>query len=554
MKTRHYAQLFLILLVSVLYTRDMFNENLFYPDAGHLMLDGVFIADYLKHIFTNGFTDPMEYAIRYFGQYPALSIGYKPPLWPAIQAVFILILGVAPWVMRLALLILALFAVITLYRTIERCLGPFVAWAAASVTISIPYLVQWGWYAMTELPALIFILSAGWPFIRYLEERKNRHLAYLVILLAAGAWCKQTAAVGAIWIIIAAIFSLGFKETFKRREIWAAMVAYSVLILPVIMLTLEFGKKNLAQSVGKGKDNYIDFVAPQNNLFKYINILFEDQLSTIFITLAIAGILVAMWRLYKGVKLGEKHIIILFLSLIIATYIFFTLLYGNNPRYTMFWLPAFGFFAGYLLSQLRSNFSPKYAAIAVSALLSLNVMQSFAMLPREVVGMPLAAEFVIQNSKSPIVMVDSYINAHFIYSMRQKDPEQQFWIIRADKVLSLAPMNPTTNNVTTLAHSIKDIKNILFKYGVRYVVVEKNELMGIPIHSTLRDYLTSSDFRLMQEIATSSNRDNRYNKGQAVQIFEFLKWKKPKSSSISIQVPIVGKTFTTPIRELNINK
>jgi hypothetical protein len=550
MKARNLAQIFLIFLVAVLYTRDMFNENLFYPDAGHLMLDGVFIADYLRDIFHNGFSNPMEYAIRYFGQYPALSIGYKPPLWPAIQAAFILLLGVEPWVMRLALLVLAFFAVIAMYRTIERGSGPLVAWATTSLTISIPYLVQWGWYAMTELPAVVFILSAGWPFARYIEDRRHRNLAFTVILLAAGVWCKQTAAVGALWMFIAVILTLGVKETFRRREIWAAMVAYILLIIPVIILTYEFGKKNLEQSVGKKGMSYIDFVAPQNNLFKYIDTIFTHQLSAIFATLAIAGIIVAIWRLYVGVNIGEKNNIILFLSLILATYIFFTLLNGSNPRYTIFWLPAFGFFAGYLLCQLRSYFAPRYTGIAVAVLLSFNVIQSFAMLPREVVGMPAAADFVMQNSKSNVVMIDSYINAHFIYAMRQKDPERKFWIIRSDKVLSIAPMNPTTTNVTTLIHSTKDIKNTLLKYGVRYLIVEKNELMGIPIHRTLRDYLASSEFRLLKEIPTSSNRDNLYNGGQAVQIFEFLEWEIPTSGNVTIQVPIVGKTFTTPLREL----
>jgi hypothetical protein len=554
MKTRNYAQFFLILLVAALYTRDMFNENLFYPDAGHLMLDGVFIADYLRDMFHNGFSDPMEYAIRYFGQYPALSIGYKPPLWPAIQAAFILLFGVEPWVMRLALLVLAFFAVIAMYRTVERGSGPLVAWAAASLTISIPYLVQWGWYAMTELPAVVFILSAGWPFTRYIEDRRHRNLAYTVILLAAGVWCKQTAVVGALWMFIAVILTIGAKETFRRREIWAAMVAYVLLILPVIILTYEFGKKNLDQSVGKKEMSYIDFVAPQNNLFKYIDALFTHQLSTLFATLAIAGILVAMWRLYKGVEIGEKNNIILFFSLILATYIFFTLINGRNPRYTVFWLPAFGFFAGYLLCQLRSYFAPKYVGIAVTALLSFNIVQSFAMLPREVVGMPAAADFVLQNSKSKVVMIDSYINAHFIYAMRQKDPKRQFWVIRSDKVLSISDIRPVPSNVTAFAHSINDIKDILLKHGIRYLVVEKNDLMRIPIHGTLRKYLASDEFRLLKEIPTSSNRDRRYNGGQAVQIFEFLEWEAPTSGNITIQVPIVGKTFTIPFGELKTKK
>ncbi|MBF0359303.1 MAG: glycosyltransferase family 39 protein [Magnetococcales bacterium] len=555
MRNRYYAQLSLVILISALYSRELFNENLFYPDASHLMLDGVFIADYVRELLTNGFTNPMDYAIRYFGQYPALSIGYKPPLWPAIQALFMLIFGVAPWVMRLALLVLAIFGAIALYRTIERGSGVFVAWVSTALALSIPYLVQWGWYAMTELSALIFVLSAGWPLSRYLEERRHRYLVYMVLLLAAGVWCKQTAAVGALWVVLAAVLSLGIKETFRRREVWAAMVAYFLLIAPVIWLTIEFGKKNLSQAVNKELQTSV-FVSSNNVFLKYIDRLFSDQLSALFVSAAIAGILLALWRLRQGVDPGLKRNIILFLSLIISTYIFFTILNGKNPRYTVFWLPGFGYFAGFLIGELRRHYNSLIAGAGFALLLATNVVQSFAMLPREVTGMVEAADYVVENAEFPVVMVDSYINAHFIYLMRQKDPERQFWIVRGDKVLSVAGMvhNANHGNVTTFAESADDIKNILHQYGVKYIVVDKIDLIGVPIHESFREYLLSDDFRLLKEITTSSNRDKRYDNGQSVNIYEFLEWREPTSKSITIQVPIVGKTFTVPLADFKSKK
>ncbi|MBF0193466.1 MAG: glycosyltransferase family 39 protein [Magnetococcales bacterium] len=527
----------------------MFNADIFYPDASHLMLDGFLIADYLRDSINSGFVNPMDYAIRYFGQFPALSIGYKPPLWPAIQAFFMLIFGEDFWVMRLALLGLAVFVGITIFRTIEHGSGVFLAWAAASLAISIPFLVQWGWYAMTEISAVAFVLSAGWPFSRYLADGRYRNLVFMVILLAAGVWCKQTAVVGAFWLIIAAILSLGFKETFRRREVWLAMAGYAVLIMPVIFLTIEFGKKNIAQSIGFDSGSSSIFVAPISNILKYIRPLFGEQLSQVLAVLAFAGVLVAFYRLYQGVSKGERYNVILYFSLLVATYLFFTLINGQNPRYTVFWLPAFGFFVAYFISQLRQFLPTFIVSCVVMALVALNVVQSFAMTPSQTTGMAQAAQYIVGNIKYPIIMIDSYVNEQFIYFMRKSDPERKFWTIRSDKVLSIAPMSPTSRNVVELAKSTKDIKNILLKYGIKYVVVDRQYKMKIAIHNTLRKYVTSSDFRLLHEIPVSSYNTYRFKTDKPIQIYEFLKWQPPKSSTITIPVPIVGKTFIVPLND-----
>ncbi len=559
MKLRDYAQLFLLLLVYLLYSREMFNEDLFFPDAGHLMLDGIFIADYILDTLKNGFIHPMDYATRYFGQYPALSIGYKPPLWPAIQAFFILIFGAAPWVMRLALLVLALFAVIAIFRAVERNSDLFTAFASAALIISIPYIVQWGWYAMTELSAIVFITSAVWPFSRYLENRNGRDLAFTVVLLAAGVWCKQTAAVGALWLFIAALWSLGIKETLRRREVWVATVGYAVLIVPVVLLTLSFGRLNMAQSVGGAGSAPKVFSSPLTHLLMHPKFVLTDQLELFFAMVAVAGILAALWRLYKGAaEAGEKRNIIIFLSLIAATYLFFTYINNKTHRYSVFWLPAFGFFAAYFIVELKRRFGMRIGAVALIGLLGFNVSHSYAMKPREVTGMPAAADYVVNNVDYPIVFIDSYINAQFTYFMRQKDPQRRFWVVRGDKVLSVSAIKPNHGQMTYFAETKEDIKEILKQNGVRYLVVDKNNLIKIghnrkirdvPIHKTLREYLAGDDFRLIKEIPTTSNRDWRYQGTQAVQIFEFLEWSTPTSNSITIHVPVVGRVFEIPLPE-----
>ncbi|MBF0381927.1 MAG: glycosyltransferase family 39 protein [Magnetococcales bacterium] len=547
-KGRYYAQFFLVALVCTLYSREFFNQNLFYPDSSHLMLDGFLIADYLRDTINSGFVDPMDYAVGYFGQYPALSIGYKPPLWPLIQALFMLVFGEESWSMRLALLVLAIFLAIAIFRTVERSSGLFLAWAAASIAISTPFLVQWGWYAMTELSAVAFVLGAGWPFSRYLEDGHKKYLAYMVILLAAGVWCKQTAVVGALWLLIAVVLSLGIKETLKRREVWLAMAGYALLIMPIIILTIEFGKKNIAQSIGYDSSSTSIFVAPLSNILKYPRLLVGEQLTHLFVVLAFAGILLALYRLYRGVAKGERCNIILYLSLIVATYLFFTLINGENERYTVFWMPAFGFFIAYLIDKLRCYAPNILAGGAVLVLLSLNVSQSFAMTPSKTAGLAQIAQYIADNIKHPVIMIDSYVNEQFIYFMRKQDPQRRFWTIRSDKVLSISPMTPTSRNVTSLAKSKDDIKNILLKYGIKHVVVDNHYTMKIPIHDTLRKYVKSEDFRLLHEIPASSYNTYKYKMNRPIQIYQFLGWQPAKSKTLTIDVPIVGKSFTVPLQ------
>ena len=68
-----------LLVMSILLLRDIGNISLGYPDADRIMMDGVFIHDFLKDL---PLTHIYQYTTEYYAQYPALSIGYRPPFFP----------------------------------------------------------------------------------------------------------------------------------------------------------------------------------------------------------------------------------------------------------------------------------------------------------------------------------------------------------------------------------------------------------------------------------------------------------------------------------------
>jgi glycosyltransferase involved in cell wall biosynthesis len=78
-----FSLLLVLLVTTFLLLRDIGNTNIVYPDADRILMDGVFIHDFLKDL---PLTHLYQYTIEYYAQYPALSIGYRPPFFPFIEA------------------------------------------------------------------------------------------------------------------------------------------------------------------------------------------------------------------------------------------------------------------------------------------------------------------------------------------------------------------------------------------------------------------------------------------------------------------------------------
>jgi len=96
----------LILLSLALYSRGVFNEDTFYPDADRIAMDGIYFHDLIKDM---PFADIYNYTIRYFAQYPALSIGYRMPFFQVIEGIFYLILGISMSTAKISVLFFAAF-------------------------------------------------------------------------------------------------------------------------------------------------------------------------------------------------------------------------------------------------------------------------------------------------------------------------------------------------------------------------------------------------------------------------------------------------------------
>lgn len=527
-----------LIVMSILLLREIGNIGMGYPDADRLLMDGVFIHDFLKDF---PLTHPYQYTIEYYAQYPALSIGYRPPFFPFIEAIFNSLFGVNIWSSRLALLLFALIGVGCWFDLLRRSYDTNVAIGATLLLVTTPFFATWGWYTMSELPVASMMMATGYFFFRYTENEKPVYLYIGAFVFCLSVWTKQTAAFQGIWLVLFMLYKGLIPACFKRRETWISIIVILVLLIPLVAITFWLGKQNLAQSTGSPGNGFSSVPRLSwANLSSLFRNLIKFQITEPVAWLAMGGAGMALYR--------RDRKFVFFGLLILSVYIFFTYVLIKDPRYTLYWVPAYT-----LLAVLPFFYLKKIKVfnwLGWITVLGLAVYQIDKTYEKPVVyatGYDSAARYVLQNcGESPTVLFDGYNNGYFTYFMRALDPERSMYVLRGDKLLSSSSVF-SKNWLEINAFSQEDIEKIINDYGIACVVVESRDVMDIEIHRLLRTYLATGPFQLMHEVNVDSNRENLIN--QTLKIYRYLQLKPAAADYLYLKLPIVGQSLKIPYRK-----
>ncbi|MDX2463004.1 MAG: glycosyltransferase family 39 protein [Porticoccus sp.] len=531
----------IVVLMSVLLLRGIDNPDLQYPDADRILMDGVFILDLLQDLPV---PDIYGYAERYYAQYPALSIGYRPPFLPMVEAVFNGIFGINIWSSRLAILLFAIAGITSWFLMLERLYSTATAAVATVLLVTNQFVAQWGWYTMAELPVMAMSMLVIASCYRYIESGASRWLYVTALLFSLAVWTKVTA-IYLLPVIIAYIGVSGrLRQALHNKHAYLATALMMIMVIPLGLVMISLGDQNIAQSVAHWQPAVSQAagtmteasapVKPIFNLLDGLNHLYTLHFTSPVLILAGAGVLGAIW--YR-----DKRVSILAI-LILCTYVFFSALGARDPRYFIFWVPPLTAFAA-LPFYYSSNWPKLQKVLLASALLvsayQVNLLysrgQQFAS------GYQAAAKYILAHSKSPMVFFDGYRDGYFTYFMRANDEERSMYVLRGDKLLTSSSIT-IQNRLEIHAHHISDINDLFTQYGVEYAVVEVPDPFEIEIHQILRDYLKSEAFVLEEsfDIKSSSSILN----GRQLLVYRRLDWEPLKASSIKLRLPVVGKTIT----------
>jgi hypothetical protein len=520
--------------MSILLIREIGNPSLGYPDADRILMDGVFILDFLRDL-------PLDrvyaYTTEYFGQYPALSIGYRPPFFPFIEALFNGAFGINMWSSRLAILAFALIGVSAWYLLVQRIYDTATAFGATMLLVTTPFVAKWGWYTMAELPVLSLAMVTGYCFYRFAESQSVRWLYITAILFSLTVWTKQTAVYLALWFLAYMVVTGTFVKSFRSKHIYIAIFLMLLALIPLAVIMIWLGDMNLRQSIGTGRTNYLSW---DNLQIRLLN-LYKHHLTLPVLVLSVSGI---TWSVLKRDRRA-----FFFGLLIVFTYGFFTYLDFKNPRHPIFWIPAFTAFAAIPTVYLRER--RVYRNLFLSVVLLICGYQIKVIYERPVnyaTGYQEAANYILERSVSPTVFFDGYNNGYFTYFMRALDPNRSMYVLRGDKLLSSSAIS-STRWLEVHIHNEQGIKEIFDDYGIDYVVVESIDRSGVEIHQVLRDYLKTGPFTLENDIQVESTRPPL--RGQQLLIYRYTDRKPIRNSSMKLRLPVVGKTIDVQIRKLS---
>ena len=530
-----FAVFIILIATTILSLRQIGNSSLGYPDADRILMDGVFLLDFMRDF---PITHIYDYTINYFGQYPALSIGYRPPFFPFVEAIFNGVFGVNMWSSRLALLAFYMIGMIAWFKLISRIFDWQTAFAATLLLITTPFIAKWGWYTMAELPVLSMGLLAGYLFYRYSETNKPSYLYSTAIIFSLACWTKQTAVFLILWFVIFTLIQGNLLNYIKRREFWISMAIVLFALIPLAAITLWLGKQNLHQSIGDSDEHRTIARWSWHNLIYHFTTLKNSHLTLPLLILSIAGAILAL--------IQKDRKILYPLSLLLGTYLFFTYLIGKNERYPIFWIPVFCLFAALPLYYLKNKvIGYTLMSALILGLAGFQTYKVYKQQPNYATGYDVAAQYVLDNQQVPTVFVDAYNNGYFTYFMRALDEDKSTYVLRADKLLTSSSIS-SNNWLEVHVHSTDGIKQILDDYGVDLIVIENRDVSGIEIHQKFREYLKNGPFQLLKSIDVSSSRPVLQN--QQLLIYRYLDRKPATENYIKLKLPIVGQTINVPIK------
>jgi hypothetical protein len=533
--------IFILGIGAILLLRELGNSNLYTGDSAQHLMDGVFLLDFLKAM---PISDIYDYTISYYTQYPALGIGYRPPFFPFIEAIFNGIFGLHVWSSRLAIFSFFFVGIIGWFKLVQRAFNTSTAFWASLLLVTTPFVVQWGWYTMAELPALSMVMVTAYVFYLYTENQRPLNLYVAAILLSLTLWTKQTTGFLVLWFFLYVTIKGDLLNYLKRKEVWIAILISAILITPLALITFWLGSHNIAQSMGHGAEVNPFHRLSIANLTVYFKYLINHQLTPPVLVLTIIGII---WTAVKRERRG-----LYFAVGIVSTYVFFSYVVAKLPRYTIFWIPAFLLFAVLPLYFMRhSKGKHVVGSILMAVIICYQVSQVYSRTPYYATGYKEAAKYVLSKSKSPTVFFDGGFEALFVYFMRALDPNRSMYVLRGRKTLSSSVLR-TNIGLEVHATSALDIKDIFDRYGLEYIVVEKKkDKRFAKIHQILRDFLEDGPFELVKEIPVQSNHPKMPMREQTLRIYRYLDPKPITADYIEIRLPAVGQTIRAPIRHLS---
>ena len=535
----NYYLIFILLITVLILGKGMKTSEFISADAAHHGMDGIFMLDLAKD---RPVLNIYDYAVQYYTKYPALKIGFYPPFFAAVEAIFYGLFGISVFSARLTVLFFALIAMIYLFKLIRLIYNQKIAFYSCLLFITTPYVVEWAKTVMLEMPDLAMIIVCLYCFYKYIELNVSRYKYYFILSTIAALYTKQTA----VFIIPLFFLYIIFTKKHKRlldKDVFLIGAALLLLALPLAVITLKFGGVNIQQSLGS-----IEGIRRHPGLL--VNILaYPRFLLTIFtypvLVLSLGSVFFLKKYFYKAA---------LFYSWLISFYLLFTYMHVKDPRYTYFWLPPFFVFASLALDAVRGKIrNVPLGSILFILIFSYQFYLSFSYNKPLFSGYEDAAKFILSQPTNKVFYQGSSIGeGNFIYQIRRLDQKRRMVVYRGSKILASYAMY-ANNALVEHVRSKEEIQILFDDYGLEFFVIEEPldefEHGNVKAFKLLREVLKNTEYSLIKTMGLKKERT--WAKGEQVLIYKINKERSGKRDAIHMRLPIIGAEITVMLEQLS---
>ena len=485
----------LVALLGLLFLQAPAHGDFYWSDAPRHALNGAFVKDLIGAFPVS---DPARFAESYYLQYPALTILFYPPLFYFTLAPAFAIFGVSHETALAVMLAHYIALAFGTYRLLKYWVDREFAFAGAAILVALPELAFWGRQVMLEIPAYAFAVWSAVYFVRYLRDNVARHLYAAAALLVLALYVKLSVAFLALAFAAALLHRRG-ASVFTGRHIYIVSAIAAVSLLPLVLLTVNFGQANVQSVTG-----IADAEVPRSSLAGWLWYAgrLPEQMGIPALLLAVAGL--GALAVNRGAvrNVGASELLLGGLWFVLG-YLFFSSIDLKETRHSVF----------ILLPLVAAAILPWQALLPRTFARLLVVGTAVATFAFTALYRPVfyvrghaEAADIIAHSAPPnsVVVFSGYRDGSFIFNLRTHEERRDLSVVRADKLLlRIAVRRELGVQEKDLGEN--EIRDLLGRIGAAYVVAETGFWVDLPAMKRFETVLQSGSFKAVARIKTRAN-------------------------------------------------
>jgi 4-amino-4-deoxy-L-arabinose transferase-like glycosyltransferase len=215
-----------------------------YPDEAAHYVTGLMVRDYLAAF---PWRAPMPFAEDFYRHYPMVALGHWPPLFYAVQGIWMLVFGSSRAAVLVLMAVISAAAASIVFHSSRSRIGTAAAAALALGFLATPIVQQYTGMVMAEMLVALLVLLAALAYRRYLDTGHWQDALRFGIVSAAAVLTKANG-LALAFVPVGALLATRRFRLITRFSFWLPALIVLAICAPWYALTAEAARSGWSAS------------------------------------------------------------------------------------------------------------------------------------------------------------------------------------------------------------------------------------------------------------------------------------------------------------------